>query len=199
MALPHITNSKAGINKWDPMHVNMFEVSFTLPAALKADFPEEETQITEQVLSISGLGALHKTAGTNTQKFMGTTRTYILPGLDDTSAEIEIKFALNLKNETDNYLYRLIKAWARLGYNILTGEKVLKKDYCAEAFEVKIANRAGDVIEDVVFKDVMMADSPDGLNEYNYETLDAAELTVKFKSDWWTDVDAVPGNNASAE
>ena len=189
MALPHITNSQAGVNKWDPVHSNLFEVYFTLPEALRAEFGQDEALITEHVLSISGLAALHKTAGTGSQKFMGTTRTYIQPGVDDTSAEITVKFSLNLRNGTDNFIYKLFKAWSRLGYDINTGEKSLKKDYCADWLRIKIANRAGDVYEDVVFKDVMLADSISGPDEYNYETLDAQELEVKFKSDWWTDTD----------
>ena len=190
MALPHITNSQAGVNRWDPTHVNLYEVYFTLPEALKAEFGQDEALITEHVLSISGIGAVQKTATTGQQKFMGTTRTYIEPGVDDTSAELEVKFSLNLRNGTDNFIYKLFKAWSRLGYDINTGAKELKKDYVADWLEIKIANRKGDVYEDVVFKDVMLADSIDGLNEYNYDTREAQELTVKFKSDWWTDVDA---------
>ena len=192
MALPHITNSQAGVNRWDPVHNNLFEVYFTLPEALRAEFGQDEALITEHVLSISGLAAVHKTATTGQQKFMGTTRTYIQSGVDDTSAELEVKFSLNLRGDkgTDNFIYRLFKAWSRLGYDINTGAKELKKDYVADWLEVKIANRKGDVYEDVIFKDVMLSDSIDGPNEYTYDNLDAIELTVKFKSDWWTDADA---------
>lgn len=190
MALPHITNSQAGVNKWDVVNSNLFEVYFTLPEALRADFGQDEALITEHVLSISGLAAIHKTAQTGSQKFMGTTRTFIQSGVDDTSAEITVKFSLNLRNGTDNFIYKLFKAWSRLGYDINTGAKSLKKDYCSDWLRVKIANRAGDVYEDVIFKDVMLADSISGPDEYNYETLDAQELEVKFKSDWWTDADA---------
>ena len=190
MALPHITNSQAGVNRWDPTHSNLFEIFFTLPEDLRADFGQDEALLTEHVKSISGLEALHRTPDTDEQKFMGTSRSYIKPGLDSTRAELEVTFTLNLRNGTDNFIYRLFKAWSRLGYNINTGEKVLKKDYCADWLRVKIANRAGDVYEDVVFKDVMLNGSIDGPNEYSYETLDALELKVKFVSDWWTDTDA---------
>ena len=193
MALPHITNSKAGVNRWDPVHSNLFEVRFTLPEVLKAEFGQDEALITEHVLSIGGLDAIHRTAGTGQQKFMGTTRTFIQPGVEDTSAELTVTFSLNLRGEngTDNFIYRLFKAWSRLGYDINTGAKVLKRNYCADWLEVKIANRAGDVYEDVIFKDVMVKESISGPAEYNYETLDALTLEVKFASDWWTDQDAV--------
>ena len=101
MALPHITNSQAGINRWDPAHASLFECYFTLPEALRTEFGQDEALITEHVLSISGLEALHRTADTGTQKFMGTTRTFINPVLDSTSADLEVKFSLNLRNGTD--------------------------------------------------------------------------------------------------
>ena len=187
MALPHISNSQAGVNRWDPVHSNLFEVYFTLPEAIRAEFGQDEAFITEHVLSISGLEALHRTPETETQKFMGTTRSYIKPGLDSTSAELEVKFTLNLRNGTDNFIYKLFKAWSRLGYDINTGSRSLKKDYCADTLIVVVGNRAGDIYEKVTFKDVMLNGPVDGPNEYNYDTLDAMELTVKFKSDWWTD------------
>lgn len=190
MALPHITNSQAGVNRWDYTPTNIFEIVFTIPEALRAQFGQDEAVITEHVQKIDGLDALHKTADTVQQKFMGTSRTFIKGSIDDTSAELSVDFALNLRNGTDNFIYKLFKAWARLGYNILTGERELKKDYCADFLNVKVANRAGDVYEDIVFKDVMLNGSPEGLGTYDYNSDDVVNLTVKFKSDWWTDVDA---------
>ena len=70
MSLPHITNSKAGVNKWDPVHTNIFEVYFSLPEALRAQFGQDEALITEHVLSISGLGSLNRAPGVSQQKFM---------------------------------------------------------------------------------------------------------------------------------
>lgn len=190
MALPHITNSQAGVNRWDYTPSNLFEVYFTLPEALRADFGQDEALITEHVQKIEGLDALHKTAETTTQKFMGTTRTFIKGSVDDTSAAISVTFALNLRNGTDNFIYKLFKAWSRLGYDINTGEKSLKKDYLADWLRVKIANRAGDVFEDVIFKDIMLAGPIEGPGTYDYNSDEPVELTVKFASDWWSDTDA---------
>ena len=190
MALPHITNSQAGVNRWDYTPSNLFEVYFTLPEALRADFGQDEALITEHVQKIEGLEALHKTAETTTQKFMGTTRTFIKGSVDDTSAQISVTFALNLRNGTDNFIYKLFKAWSRLGYDINTGEKSLKKDYLADWLRVKVANRAGDVFEDVIFKDIMISGPIEGPGTYDYNSDEPVELTVKFASDWWTDTDA---------
>jgi len=53
--LPHITNSEAGRNKYDPAHKAIFEVYFTLPEALRAEFAQDEALLTEHVTKISGL------------------------------------------------------------------------------------------------------------------------------------------------
>lgn len=188
MALPHITNSQAGRNLWDPVFTNIFEVSFTVPEALRANFGKDEQILTEHVTKISGLGALNKAATTGTQKFMGTDRSYIQTKLDSTRAELEVTFTLNLRDATDNYIYKLFRAWAALGYDVSTGERHLKKDYCSQWLKISVANAVGDIYREIVFKDVMMNGDLGGLEEYNYETADAAELTVKFVSDWWKEL-----------
>ena len=175
MALPHIKNSQAGVNRWDPVHKSMFEVYFTLPEALRKDFAKDELILTEHVLNISGLNALYKTAGTESQKFMGTDRSYIKPTVDSTKAEIEVEFSLNLRNGVDNYILKLFRAWAALGYDQNTGVRHLKKDCCADFLKISIANQAGDIYREIVFKDVMIngdiAGSQEDLDYENAEYL----------------------------
>ena len=185
MALPHLRNSEAGVNKYDPVHTNIFEVQFTVPAALQNDFAKDEYLLTQHIKSITGLNALNVAPGTNTQKFMGTDRSYIIPKLDSTRAEIKVVFTLNLRDEVDNYIYKLLRAWAALGYDVYTGSRRLKKDYCADWLNIAVANRAGEVYHSVIFKDVMMGGNLEGYDELNYETGDALEITCTFVSDWW--------------
>ena len=52
MALPHIKNSQAGVNMYDAVFGNIYEVYFTLPEPLRAQFAQDEALITEHVLSI---------------------------------------------------------------------------------------------------------------------------------------------------
>lgn len=187
MALPHITNSEAGRNKYDPVHGNIFEVVFTIPEPLRAKFGQDEAILTEHVLKIGGLNALAKAPTVSQQKFMGADRSYIQPKLDNTFAELTVDLTLNLRNDTDNYIYKLFKAWAALGYNIATGERHLKRDYCADYMKVSIANRNGDIFQEIYFKDVMLNGGPEGIDELSYDNAEALQLTVKFISDWWTD------------
>lgn len=185
--LPHITNSTAGREKYDVLYKNIFEVYFTLPEAIKSEFGSDEAILTEHVLSVSGLEALDKAPEVGvTQKFMGTNRSYLAAGLDDTTADITVKLSLNLRNGTDNYIYKLFKAWSKLNYDISTGMKSLKKDYTADWLRVSIGNRAGDIYREVVFKDVILNGAITMSGEYSYESPgDILDLEVKFKSDWW--------------
>ena len=188
MSLPHITNSQAGVNKYDPVFKTIFEVYFSLPEAIRSEFGKDEALITEHVMSVTGLNALNRAPGTGTQKFMGTDRSFINPKLDSTRAEIEVKLSLNLRNGVDNYIYKLFRAWARLGYDISSGTRHLKKDCCAEFLKISIANQAGDIYREIVFKDVMINGDITGSQEdVDYENADALDLTVKFVSDWWTE------------
>lgn len=185
MSLPHITNSQAGVNKYDPAFKSIFEVYFSIPEAIREQFGKDEALLTEHVLTIDGLAALNRAPGTGTQKFMGTDRSFINPKLDNTRAEISVKLSLNLRNATDNYIYKLFRAWAALGYDQNTGTRHLKKDYCADYLKVSVANQAGDIYHEVVFKDVMMNGDMDGISDLDYDSTDPLELSVKFVSDWW--------------
>ena len=186
--LPHIKNSHAGVNRLDPVHNNIFEVYFTLPEEIANLYPETTALLTEHVLAVSGLDALNRAPEVSSQKFMGTERSYINPGLDSTRCEFEIRFSLNLNNGTDNYVLNLFRSWAKLGYDISTGKRSLKNEYCADWMKISIANRRGDIFQNILFKDVMINGPIDGMAELDYESLEAQEITVKFVSDYWDDL-----------
>ena len=188
MALPHIKNSQAGVNLYDPVNKSIFEVYFTLPEAIRAEFGKDEVLLTEHVQKVGGLDALYKAPEADVQKFMGTSRSYLKPTVGDTHADLEVEFSLNLRNGTDNYILKLFRAWAALGYDINTGKRSLKKDYCAQWLKVSVANREGDIFQEIVFKDVMInGPLTGGISDLEYASDDALNLTVKFRSDWWDD------------
>ena len=188
--LPHITNSQAGVNRMDPVHSSLFEVYFTVPEALREKFGQDEAILTEQVQTVSGLGSLDKGPEAGQQKFMGSERSYLNPKLDATHHEITVTFALNMRNRTDNFIYKLFKAWSRLGYDISTGATTLKKDYVADWLRISYGNRAGEIYRDVIFKDVMLVSGISFMDQLDYAQNEAATIEVKFISDWAEDLDA---------
>ena len=187
--LPHITNVKAGTERWDPMHLSIFEVGFTVPASLESEgFSGEELQIlSQQVVSINGLDALQKVAGVNSQKFLGADVSFLNPTLDSTTAEFTIVFNLNLRNVTDAYVLTLFKKWGMLSYNIGNGQRTLKKDYVCDTMHISEANRDGTVWREVVFKDVFIT-AITGLDSLDYSSSEARQLSVTFRSDYWEEV-----------
>lgn len=189
--LPHITNSLAGVNRQDPVHNCLFEAVFTIPEALKAaGFAEDEQFLSQQILKISGLESLDKGPAVGEQKFMGTTRSYLQPKLDSTSHDFEVELTLNLRNRTDNWVYKLFKAWNKLCYDLSTGETVIKQDYVADWFKISLGNRAGEIYREILLKDVMMKEGIKGMGDFDYENKDHVNITVGFRSDWADDIDA---------
>jgi len=181
--LPHIKNVKAGMEKWDPMHQSIFEVGFTVPGALADQgFTGDELAIlSQQVVSISGLDALQKIAGVNSQKFLGVDVSFLNPTLDSTTAEFTIIFNLNLRNTTDAYVLNLFKAWGRLSYDIGNGHRTLKKDYTCDTMHISEANRDGTVWREVIFKDVFIT-ALSGLDGLDYASSEARQLTVTWRA-----------------
>ena len=182
--LPHITNVKAGVEKYDPMHSSIFEIAFTVPEAMAGEFSGEELQIlSQQVVSVNGLDALQKVAGVNSQKFLGVDVSFLNPTLDSTTAEFTIVFNLNLRNVTDAYVLKLFKAWGRLSYDLATGIRALKANYTCDTMHISEANRDGTVWREVVFKDVFIT-SLTGLDTLDYTSSEARQLSVSFRADY---------------
>lgn len=184
--LPHLKNMQSGINKWDPNHSSIFELYFTLPDALQAEFKEDEAILTEQVTEVSGLDALQKTTGQGSQKFMGVDVSFQNPVMDTTYAEITVVMNLNLRNVTDNFVLKIFKAWENLNYNLADGTRTLKADYTSDSLRVAEANRNGEVWRAYVFHHVMLAEVT-GLDTLSYQDNEPRKITCKFRADTWDD------------
>ena len=182
--LPHIKNTQAGNNFYDPMHSSIFEVYFTLPTALQSTFKDDEAILTERVVSVAGLDALQKTVAAGSQKFLGVDVSFLNPVLDSTFAELQIVFNLNIRNATDAYVLKVLKAWGKLGYDLSDGTRTLMADYVADNLRIAEANRDGTVWRSYVFHKVMLTGIT-GIDDLNYTNMDARTVTVSFRSDWW--------------
>lgn len=184
--LPHIQNMEAGRNKYDPAFNSMFEFGLTVPAALQQEFgADAQALISEQIVSVDGLDGFFKGLEAGEQKFHGVSKSYLKPVMDQTHVEFSIKLNMNLRNGTDNYVYKLFKAWQRLGYNLRNGERHLTKDCTADWASVRVANQTGDVWEEIVMKDIMLVGDVKLFDSVDYSNSEALILEVKFRTDWW--------------
>ena len=184
--LPHIKNVKAGINKYDPVHKSLFEVYFSLPDAIQSEFKDDELLLSQQVKSVAGLDVLQKTPVAGEQKFLGVTVSYSNPILDTTAAEITMVFNLNLRDVTDNYVLKVFKAWENISYDLSDGTRSIKQNYISDNMRVAQANRDGTIWRSFIFHNIILTEVS-GLDDLNYDTNDAAELTIKFRADYWDD------------
>ena len=55
--------------------------------------------------------------------------------------------------------------------------------------KISIANAAGDIYREIVFKDIMIAGPIEGLSDLDYNSSEPQPLTVKFASDWWKETE----------
>jgi len=182
--LTHIKNVTSGINKWDPVHKSLFEVYFTLPEPLKQDFAEDELLLTEQVVSVTGLDALHKTPQVGDQKFYGVTVSFSNPMLDTTAADLTVVFNLNLRDVTDNFVLKVFVAWERLSYDMMDGTRTIKPNYISDNMRIAQANRNGQVWRSFIFHNIILS-GVTGMDDLDYSSNDAITLTTTFRSDYW--------------
>lgn len=184
--LPHVRNIKSGVNRWDPNHSAVFEVYFTLPAAIQGQFAEDEAILTEQVTDVSGLDQLQKNTPVGKQRFMNVDVSHSSPVIDETRATITIVFNLNLRNVTDNFVLKVLMAWKNLNYNLADGTRTLKNTYVADNLRIAEANRDGTIWRSYVFHDVILGDIT-GIDTLNYDDNEARKITAVFISDFWDD------------
>lgn len=184
--LPHILNVNSGRFKYDPVHKSIFEVYFELPQVLQSTFMNDSSILTEQVYSVAGLDALQKTTAAGEQKFFGVTVSYLNPTVDTTAADITIVFNLNLRNVTDNFVLKVFKAWENLSYDLSDGTRGIKTDYISDVIRIAQANRNGEIWRSVIFRNSMLT-SVTGLDDLDYTSNDALQLTVQIRSDYWED------------
>jgi hypothetical protein len=182
--LPHIQNTQSGREKSDPMHGAIFEVYFTLPEAIASSFTEDSATLTEQVVSVTGLDALQKTVQAGSQKFFGVDVSFLNPTVENTYAELTITFNLNIRNATDAWVLKIIKAWEKLGYDLADGSRTLMRDYCADNLRIAEANRDGTVWRSYIFHKVMLTNVTN-IDELNYTNNEARTLQVQFRADYW--------------
>lgn len=183
--LPHIMNTRAGIDRQDPMHSAIFEVYFQLPLALKSVFgSEDEHTITEQVTDVDGLDQLQKVVGAGSQKFFGVDVSFLNPAMEQTYCEFTVNFNLNIRNHTDAWLLKIFKAWGNLGYNLQDGTRTLMNDYVSDSVRIAEANRNGEIWRSYVFRKVMVVNVT-GLPSLNYTENEPRKLSVTFRADYW--------------
>ena len=177
--LPHYQNSLFGINKYEPVYLNQFEVLITPPAAVLGG-----PILVQQVTSISGLG-VDKTPAATQQKYKFAVRNYAGAKPEQTVFDLTVNFSVNLNDANSMYVFKTLRQWTDLIYNPLTGAMGLKRDYTG-TIVLSIFNKQGDVFRRITCRDCFPI-SPIGAMEMDYSGTELYDISLQWAVDYWDD------------
>lgn len=184
ISFPHVTNSVAGVNRYEPVVASNFNCHFVLMGKLKERLGDY-TWLREYVKSVQGLFIEY--AGNTIEGGFKTVKFRYDSNEKQTFYDIEVAFFNFLDNESRMIVYNALVNWSRFKYNPLTGEKTLKKDYADAAIICERYNRDGTIYWRRMAHNVfVMNDLPD--IPADYTSHDMQELIVTFNADYVSDI-----------
>jgi|694.fasta_scaffold92546_2 hypothetical protein len=183
--LPHYRNSTAAMKNYEPVYLNLFEITIQPPNGL-ANW--NTALLMEQVIKVSGLDVDKTPPAGVQQTYKGWTRSYANAKLDQTFVDIAIDFEVNLDDTNSMYMYRGLKAWCSKIFDPLTGAQSLKADYAGGPMVVSIYNRQGDIFRQYTFPVVWPTTNINAL-ELDYNSTDKFTVSgFTFRADYFNDV-----------
>lgn len=182
--LPHYKNSKASMNLYEPVYLNLFEVTIQPPPAVSA----WSELVIENISKVSGLDVNKVPPASVEQHYKGAKRRFAASLPDSTTVDIEITFFVNLDDNNSMYVYKALKQWGELIFDPLTGAMSLKKDYVGGPMTISIYNRRGDIFRQWIFPVVWIAKNIPQMDlDYSSGT-NIYEISMTFVADYWEDI-----------
>lgn len=186
---PHYRNSTASMNSYEPVYLNLFEITIQPPLGLTN---WSTALLMEQVIKVSGLDVDKTPPAGVLQTYKGWTRSYANAKLDQTFVDIAVDFEVNLDDANSMYMYRGLKAWCQRIFDPLTGIMSLKRDYAGGPMVVQAYNRIGGIYRTYTF-DVVWPTTNINTIEFDYNSTDKYTITgFTFRADYWNDISATP-------
>lgn len=177
--LPHYRNSKAAMNRYEPLYLSQFEVLLTPPAAVGG-----WTLVMEQVTKVDGL-EVNKVPDIVQQSYKFAKRSFAGGTIGDTTVKISLDFEVNLDDQNSAYVYKALRQWCDLIYDPLTGRMGLKRDYSGGPMIVNQFNKNGDIYRQLKFSTVFPITPITALNG-EYASNDIYKISgFQFQADFW--------------
>ncbi len=177
--LPHYQNSLFGINNYEPVYLNQFEVLITPPGPVLGG-----QILVQQVTNLSGLEA-DKTPAPIQQRYKFAVRNYAGAKPDQTYFDLYRCFTVNLNDANSMYVFKTLRQWTDLIYNPLTGAMGVKRDYIG-TIVISVFNKQGDVFRRITCKDCFPT-TPLTVMELDYQATDIYNVTMTWAVDYWDD------------
>lgn len=177
--LPHFTQSKASMNNYEPVFLNLFEVNFIPPSGVA-----NQDMLIEHVNSVTGLDT-DKMPAPVEQLFKSVKRRFVGSMVEETGIDLVINFSVNLNDANQMYVYNTLREWSDICYNPATGTMGLKKDYVG-TIVVQAYNKRGDVWKKYTLNNAFpMTELPP--LEFEYTKQDLYEIEMTFAVDLYDD------------
>ena len=184
IAFPHVSQSTAAVQRYEPVVGSNFNAQFVLMGFLKDKFGDF-SELSEYVKSVQGLFV--EKSGNTVEGGYKTTKFKYDSNEKETFYEIRITFFNFLDNKSRQFVYNKLIALSRVKYNPLTGEKTMKRDYANAALVVEKFNRDGTVYWRRIAHNIFPSSDIDD-QAADYTSHDAQEFEITFNADWVTDV-----------
>jgi hypothetical protein len=176
--LPHFDNSQASRNLYEPVHQNLFEVTFLPPTGVAGS-----PILLEHVNTVSGLEGINPAVEAVGQKYKFADRSFAgMPS--QTFIDVTVVFSLNLNDANQMYAYKTLRQWKDKIFDPLTGAMGLKKDYVGTLIIVEY-NRKGNIYRKLTLKDTFITGQLTGLDGHDYNTAEPLTITAVFRTDHW--------------
>jgi len=177
--LPHYRNSKAAMQKFEPVYLSQFEILLTPPPAVTG-----WTLVMENVTKVSGVDT-NKVPAPVIQKYKSATRSFSGGVVDDTTMNVVIDFEVNLDDSNSMYVYKALRKWCDLIYDPLNGRMGLKKDYAGGPLIINYFNKQGDIFRQVKAP-VVFPTTPLTAIESDFASNDIYRITgFTLRADYW--------------
>lgn len=186
--LPHFTNSLAGINNYEPVFLNQFQVLITPPPGIvDANITfNGESVLTQQVKSITGMAVDIAPAQAVEQNYKFATRRYAGGEPSTSDMNLSMEFEVNLSDTNSMTVYKILRQWSDLIYNPLTGAMGLKVDYVGSML-ISVFNKRGDVFRRIRIPSCFISE-PINAMDLDYETPAIYTISTSWVCDYWEDL-----------
>jgi hypothetical protein len=168
---------------FEPVHKNLFEISFILPAILQAQGRVPYLML-ENATSID-IGNLTPEISVSTQHFKYSTRVFMNTP-EKTDTDFSIDFNVNIADAGDVFIYNTLRAWYDLVWDSQNGTLMYKRDIVGTII-VNHHDRKGYVIRRITYNNCMLSNI-EGFTTLSFGESDILDkISAKFVSDYWTD------------
>ncbi len=186
--LPHFTNSLAGINNYEPVFLNQFQVLITPPPGIvDANITfNGESVLSQQIKSITGMAVDIAPAQAVEQNYKFATRRYAGGEPSTSDMNLSMEFEVNLSDTNSMTVYKILRQWSDLIYNPLTGAMGLKVDYVGSML-ISVFNKRGDVFRRIRIPSCFISE-PINAMDLDYETPAIYTISTSWVCDYWEDL-----------